>query len=79
MLDLFLTIKAREISVPVVNYVQLHSYQRYQDYSLVRQTRVSSTQDSSITFRSEQLKSQTNTKLKSIEDPKIPKSCAKYG
>ena len=35
--------------------------------------RVSSTQDSLVTFISKQLKSQTSTKLKSIEDPKFQK------
>ena len=51
----------------------VNSYQRYQDYNLVRQTRVSSTSDSSVTLITKYLLSQTSTKLKSTGDPKFKK------
>ena len=44
---------------------------KYQANNLLRQTRVSSTLGSSLTLISKYLKSQTITKLKSIEDPKF--------
>ena len=45
----------------------------YQAYNLIRQTRVTSTYDSSVTPRSKYLKSQTSIKLEGIEDTKFQK------
>ena len=46
------TKKATEYTIPMSRFFvkSRNSYRRYQDYNLVRQTRVSSTQDSSVTL-----------------------------
>ena len=43
---------ANPIKLVFQKLIDYNSYQKYQDYNLVRQTRVSSTQDSSVTLKS---------------------------